>query len=218
MKSDSQLQHDVLHELRWDPRVGDVEIGIAVKDGVVTLSGYVDTYAQRTAAERAVQRVGGVRAVAEELKVRLPDNLERPDSDIAHQVARALSWHSEVPGDQVKARVENGWVWLEGQVDWEFQRQAAERAVRYLAGVRGVTSAVRIRKHATSRDVAKQIKTALHRGVEADARSIAIETRGGRVTLRGTVRSLAERKDAERAAWGTQGVTAVEDRLVVVTT
>ena len=216
MKSDSQLQHDVFQELHWDPQVRGTEIGIAVRDGVVTLSGFVDTYAQRTAAERAVQRVGGVRAVAEELEVRLPDNLERPDSDIAHQVARALGWNSEVPTDQVKARVENGWVWLEGEVDWEFQRQAAERTVRYLAGVRGVTNAVRHRKHATSRDVAKQIRTALHRGVEADARGIVIEASGGRVTLRGTVRSLAERRDAERAARGTQGVTAVEDRLVVV--
>ena len=214
-KTDTQLQRDVLDELKFDPRVKDAEIGVAVKDGVVTLSGFVASYAQRTAAERAVERVGGVRAIAEELKVKLPGALERSDTDIAHQTANALQWDIEVPEDKVKARVENGWVWLEGEVEWQYQRMAAERAVRYLTGVKGLTNLVRIKPRTSTYDVAKHIKQALHRSAEADAKGIEVETSGGRVTLKGTVRSFSERQDAERAAWATDGVTAVDDRLII---
>ena len=215
MKTDSQLQRDVLDELEWDPRVRNAEIGVSVKEGVVTLTGTVDSYAQRTCAERAVERVGGVRVVAEELKVRLPGVFQRTDTDIAHAVANALRWDVEVPDDKVKARVENGWVWLDGEVEWQYQRQAAERAVRYLTGVKGVTNAVLIKSRASTYDVATHIKDALRRSAEADAGRIHVETTDGRVTLTGSVRSFAERQDAERAAWAADGVTAVDDRLVV---
>lgn len=215
MKTDSQLQRDVLDELKWDPRVRDAEIGVAVKEGVVTLTGFVDSYAQRTCAERAVERVGGVRVVAEELKVKLPGAFQRNDTDIGHAVANALRWDIEVPDDKIKARIENGWVWLDGEVEWQFQRQAAERAVRYLTGVKGVTNAVRIKARASSYDVSKRIKEALHRTAESDSRKIEVEATGGHVTLTGTVRSFAERQDAERAAWAADGVTAVDDRIVV---
>jgi len=214
-KTDTQLQRDVLDELKFDPRVTEAEIGVAVKDGVVTLTGHVASYAQRTAAERAVERVGGVRAIAEDLHVKLPGSLERSDTDIAHQVANALQWDIEVPEDRITARVENGWVWLEGEVEWQYQRMAAERAVRYLTGVRGITNLVHIKPRTSQYDVAKHIKQALHRSAEADAKRIEVETADGRVTLKGTVRSVAERQDAERAAWGADGVTAVDDRLTI---
>ncbi|HET7458302.1 MAG TPA: BON domain-containing protein [Gemmatimonadaceae bacterium] len=217
MKTDSQLQRDVIDELTSDPRVGNAEIGVSVKDGVVTLTGFVDTYARKIAAEQAVERLGGVRAVAEDLKVRLPGAFERSDTDIAHQVANALRWDIEVPDDRLKARVENGWVWLEGQVEWQYQRMAAERAVRYLTGVKGVTNLVKIATRASTYDVSKRIKEALHRSVEEDAKKIQVETADGHVTLRGSVRSFAARQDAERAAWAAEGVTAVDDRIVVTT-
>ena len=153
MKTDSQLQRDVIDELKWDPRVREAEIGVAAKDGVVTLTGFVDSYAQRTCAERAVERVGGVRVIAEELKVRLPGAFQRTDTDVAHAVANAMRWDIEVPDERIKARVENGWVWLDGDVDWQYQRQAAERAVRYLTGVKGVTNAVRLTPRASTYDV-----------------------------------------------------------------
>lgn len=215
MKTDSQLQRDVIDELKWDPRVREAEIGVAAKDGVVTLTGFVDSYAQRTCAERAVERVGGVRVIAEELKVRLPGAFQRTDTDVAHAVANAMRWDIEVPDDRIKARVENGWVWLDGDVDWQYQRQAAERAVRYLTGVKGVTNAVRLTPRASAYDVTAKIKDALRRTAESDASKIHVDTKDGHVTLTGTVRSFAERADAERAAWAADGVTAVEDRLVV---
>jgi len=216
MKTDKQLQLDVMNEIRFDPRVKDAEIGVAAKDGVVTLSGNVDSYAKKIAAEQAAERVFGVRAVAEELEVKLPGMFARSDTDIAHQVANALRWDIEVPDDRIKARVENGWVWLEGDADWQYQRMAAERAVRYLTGVKGVTNTVKIKSRASTYDVAKHIKEALHRSAETDSRKIEVETTDGRVTLRGTVRSFAERQDAEHAAWAAEGVTAVEDRLIVM--
>jgi osmotically-inducible protein OsmY len=215
MKTDSQLQRDVLDELKFDPRVGDAEVGVAVRDGVVTLSGYVDSYARKIAAERAVERVGGVRAVAEELEVKLPGALARSDTDIAHQVASALRWDIEIPDNKLTARVEKGWVWLEGEAEWQYQRMAAERVVRYLTGVKGVTNLIKIRPRVSTYDVTKRIKEALHRSAEQDVKKIQVEAADGRVTLRGTVRSFAERQDAERAAWAAEGVMAVEDRLVV---
>ena len=214
-KTDTQLQRDILDELKFEPRVKDAEIGVAVKDGVVTLNGFVNSYAQRTAAERAVERVAGVQAVAEELKVKLPGSLERSDTDIAHQIVNSFHWDIEVPSDKIKARVERGWVWLEGEVDWQFQRMAAERAVRYLTGVRGITNTVKIRTRASAYDVSQHIKEALRRTTEEDLKKIQVEAANGRVTLKGTVRSFAERQDAERAAWATDGVTSVDDRLIV---
>lgn len=215
MKTDSQLQRDVFEELRWDPRIREAEIGIAVKDGVVTLSGFVDSYAQRNAAERAVERINGVKAVAEELQVRIPGSLHRSDTDIAHHAVAALEWDVEVPDDKIRVKVDNGRITLEGEADWQYQRLAAERAVRYLTGVKGVTNQIRIAPRVSSYDVSQRIKDALRRSAESDAQKIEVEAKDGRVTLRGSVHSWADRAEAERAAWGAQGVTEVDDRITV---
>ena len=154
MKSDSQIQRDVMDEIKWDPSIGVVEVGVAVKDGVITLSGQVDSYPKKLAVVRAAERVAGVRAIAEELKVRLPLSYQRTDIDIAHAVAQSLEWDIEIPDDTVKARVEDGWVWLDGQVEWPYQKQAAERAVRSLIGVKGLSNMLQVTKSSPSlRDV-----------------------------------------------------------------
>jgi osmotically-inducible protein OsmY len=215
MKTDMDLQKDVAAELKWEPRLKEDEIGIAVRDGVVTLTGSVPDYVQRRVAARAAERVSGVRAVAQELTVKVPDAFKRSDTDIAHHVVNALSWDIEVPGT-VKAKVEDGWITLEGQVDWQYQRNAAERAVRYLAGVKGVSNLVTIKAHASPYDVEKHIKAALHRSAEADSQKVHVSAIDGKVTLTGTVRSWPERADVERAAWSASGVTSVVDQLAVV--
>lgn len=216
MKSDKQLQIDIKEELRWEPRVRDDEIGIEVRDGVVTLMGTVPDFAQRVRAERAVERVAGVRAVAQELTVKVPNTHLRSDTDLAHQVVNTLAWDTEVPFQAVKAKVDDGWVTLEGEVDWQFQRNAPERAVRYLSGVKGVSNLLKVKAHASTYDVAQHITAALSRSAEADAKKIKVTATGGKVTLTGTVRSWPERADAQRAAWSATGVTEVDDRLAVV--
>jgi osmotically-inducible protein OsmY len=215
MKTDTQIRDDIFKELKWEPTVRDLEIGVAVKDGVATLSGNVRTFAQKYAADRAAERVAGVQVVADELNVKLTDAQERTDTEIAHAVANVMKWDTEVP-DNVKARVDNGWIWLEGDVDWQFQKEGAERAIRYLTGVRGVTNMIRITpKLATPSEVSKKIKEALVRGAQFDAERIEVETQDGKVTLRGTVSSYAERKEAERAAWSAPGVKEVVDKIAI---
>ena len=214
-KSDAQLQSDVQQELMWDPSVGRSEIGTACKNGVVTLSGQVDSYAQKYAAMRAAERVTGVRVVADELRVKVPFSFKRTDIEIAHAVAETLSWDVEVPDDRIKARVDEGWVWLDGDVEWEYQRSAAERAVRYLTGVRGVTNNLKLSARSWIPDVKSRIESALKRSAEADAGHITVEAANGSVTLSGRVRSWAARQEAERAAWSAPGVTLVKDELTV---
>jgi osmotically-inducible protein OsmY len=216
MKSNSELQQDVIDELRWDPSTRDCEIGVAARDGVVTLSGEVSSYAQKLAAEAAAERVAGVRALAEDLKVKLPSSMERSDTDLAHACLNALKWDVDVPEEGLHLKVENGWVTIEGSVGTHFQRQAAERAVRYLTGVKGIINHALVKVSGVSTsEVGRKIKAALHRSAELDASRIQVEAHDGRVTLRGTVRSWAERTDAERAAWSAPGVTAIDDQIVV---
>jgi osmotically-inducible protein OsmY len=214
-KSDVQVQRDVIDELRFDPRVAPAEIGVAAKNGVVTISGQVESFAKKYAAARAAERVSGVHALADELTVALPSAFKRTDTDVAHSVLTALRWDIEVPDDMVTARVAVGWVWLEGAVDWQFQIAAAEHAVRNLAGVRGVTNLLQLKQRASAADVKECIENALRRNAELDSKQISVAATDGRVTLRGHVRSLAEREDVERAAWSAPGVTAVEDELLV---
>jgi len=215
IKTDSKLQSDVIEELRWDPSVASEQVGVAAKNGVVTLSGQVGSYAMKVAAVRAAERVSGVRAIAEELKVVLPSSFMRTDTDLAHSVAAVLRWDVSVPDDKVKARVEDGWVWLDGEVDWQYESTAAERAIRNLTGVRGVSNMLHVKPRASAPDVKQHIQNALKRHAELDAREISVEALDGRVTLRGKVHSWAERQDAELAAWGAEGVSAVNDELVV---
>lgn len=215
MKNDSQLRADVIEELRWEPSVSEAEIGISVKSGVVTLSGSVDTYAQKYAAERALERVNGVRALAEDLHVKFPSSKERSDTDIAHAALSALDWNIDVPVG-ITLKIENGWVSLDGSVEWQYQKTAAERAVRYLNGVKGISNRISVTpKRVSTFEVSQKIEDALRRTAEVDASHISVEAAGGQVTLKGKVRSWAERSDAERAAWAAPGVTRADDRIAI---
>jgi osmotically-inducible protein OsmY len=216
MKTDLQLQRDVLDELKFEPSIREAEIGIAAKGGVVTLTGFVDSYAEKFSAERTAERVGGVKAVADEIKVKLPGSHQRSDTDIAHAVVNALRWDIQVPDDRIKATVEEGWIALDGEVEWQYQKWAAEGAVRNLTGVKGVSNLIAVKpKKASTYEVGQKIKDSMRRHAERDADKITIEAKDGRVTLRGTVNSFAERQDAERAAWQALGVTNVEDLIAV---
>jgi osmotically-inducible protein OsmY len=215
MRTDSELRTDVVAELSWDPSIREADIATAVKGGVVTLAGMVDTYAQRYAAERAVERVNGVKAIVNDLTVKLPGALERSDAELAHAAVNALRWNIQVPDERIQVKVANGWLTLEGEVEHYFQKEAAERAVRYLTGLKGMSSLITLRAMPTPTDVKQRIRTTLKRQAELDADQITVDTSGSRITLRGTVRSVAERRDAERAAWNAPGVTRVENDLTV---
>lgn len=215
MRTESELRTDIIAELTWDPSIRNEDIATAVKDGVVTLAGTVDTYAQRYAAERAVERVKGVRAIVNDLTVKLPGAMERSDADLAHAAVNALRWNTQVPDERIQVKVSNGWLTLEGELDRYYQRHAAEGAVRYLQGVKGVTSRITFRAVPTPGDIKQRIRESIKRQAEIDADHISVETSASRVTLRGTVRSIAERRDAERAAWNAPGVASVENDITV---
>jgi osmotically-inducible protein OsmY len=216
MKTDQQLQRDVLDELKFEPSIREAEIGVSAKGGVVTLTGFVDSYAEKFSAERTAERLEGVKAVADEIKVKLPGTHQRSDTDIGHAVVNALRWDIQVPDDRIKATIEDGWIALEGDVEWQYQKWAAEGAVRNLTGVKGVTNLIAVKpKKASTYEVGQKIKDSMRRHAERDADRITIEAKDGRVTLRGTVSSFAERQDAERAAWQALGVTNVEDLIAV---
>lgn len=214
--ADKDIQKDITDELAWEPSLRNDDIAVGVREGVVTLGGFVDSYADKSKAERVAGRVKGVKAVADELEVKLPTSSERADPDLARAALDALQWNISVPHDRIRLKVEKGWLTLEGQVDWYYQKQAAERAVRYLRGVRGVFNLITLSAQTTPRDVKKRIKDALHRGVEFDAERITVEVQGSKVILEGTVRSYAEMKDVSRAARNAPGITEVDNRLVVM--
>lgn len=215
MKADLQLQRDVAEELQWDPSINEKEIAVAAKDGVVTLRGTVGSYSEKFSAELAAERVTGVRALAQELTVQLPGEHIRDDADLAHAAANALNWDVQVPNDSITATVERGLVTLRGDVDWQYQKEAAGAAVRRLVGVKGVSNFIRLMPVVSTFNVQTKIESALKRSAEVEADRITVESRDGKVTLKGTVRSWSERRDAERAAWQAPGVREVDDRLVV---
>lgn len=220
MKTDSELQRDVMTELKWEPTIYAAEIGVAVKDGVVTLSGDVDTYGMKWAAERAVKRVSGVKGFAEEIKVSLPDPYKRSDEDIAVSVTNVLDWNFWIPHDRVKVIVEDGWVTLSGDVDWYYQKERAEDAVRHMIGISGVTNRITIKPPAPTVkafEVKNGIENALKRNARLlrDADKIKVETSGSKVILRGSVGSLADYEEAEYAAYCAAGVSEVENKLTV---
>jgi len=215
MKNDAQLQSDVQAELAWDPGVNAEGIAVAVRGGVVTLSGVVDTCLQKRAAELAVRRVSGARGLAIDLRVELPAGQRRSDADIAQATLHALDWHSLVPEDSVQVRVEDGWVTLTGEVDWSYQSASAEQCVQPLLGVRGVTNALRLRRRADPDQLRDEIAAAFARRAQRDASHIAIEVEGSVVTLTGKVHSLAEHDAAIGTALAARGVTRVVDRLQV---
>jgi osmotically-inducible protein OsmY len=214
-RTDAQIQSDVLAELRWEPRVQPNEVGVVVKNGVVTLTGWVDSYTKRWAAEEAAHRVRGVKAVANDLDVRLSSDVKRTDADIAQAVVRALEWDAFVSVDDLDVTVEKGWVTLKGEVEWQYQRQDAERVVRRLTGVTGVTNLIVVKPRVAASELKEKIEKALIRSVETDAKRINVEVDGDSVILTGTVKSWAERQEAERAAWAAPGVASVDNRITI---
>lgn len=223
MKSDTELQREVQEALNHDPNLLPADIGVSVHEGVVTLSGHVESYPEKWAAERAAYRVKGVRAVAEEIEVTLPGSRERTDAEIGDKVARVLEWDTWIPETDIDVRVEHGWVTLDGSVRWEYQRDAAERAVRYLTGVNGISNRITVSPNTAgprglspnASEVKQRILAALRHSADVNARQITVETRDGDVILRGAVRSWLERQDAERAAWDSPGVSRVEDLIEI---
>ena len=215
MRSDSDIKRDVEDELRWDPDIDPTDIAVNVNNGIVTLTGFVRSYMQKYQAEADAKRVAGVLAVVNDLEVRLPDVDERPDPDIARDAVERIKSELPYAWDKIRVLVRNGWITLEGEAEWNYQREHAEEAVRRVRGVRGITNNIEVKPRVTPVEIKRKIEEALRRAAEVDASRITVETNGGEVILRGTVRSWAEREQAERAAWWAPGVSKVDNRIVV---
>jgi osmotically-inducible protein OsmY len=218
MKTNEELRKDVMDEIKWDPELTHVatEIGVAAKDGTIVLSGCVNTFRKKAAAEKAAQRVSGVCVVASDIEVKIGPEGKKTDADIAAAVRNALRWNSAVNQDDVEVKVDNGWVYLEGKTQWDFQRNAIQRLVEDLVGVTGVSNNIAITsRSADSKEIRRKISEAFHRSATVDASSITSESNGSNVVLRGSVRSWAERNDAERVAFAAPGVLTVDNQIKI---
>ena len=215
MKTDAQLKQDIIAELTWDSAVNAAQIGVEVKDGTVTLAGHVDSYTEKWQAERAAQRVAGVKGLAVEIDVKLPGLSKRTDGDIARSAENVLEWTSWLPKDSIKVKAEKGWITLSGEVEWNYQRQSAKDAVRSLLGVIGVSDEITVKPQASIIGVKSEIEASLKRRARNDAQRISVDVRGGDVTLSGTVHSWSERELAASSAWSTPGVRKVVDNITI---
>jgi len=214
-RTDEEIATDVLSELKWDAELQPNEIGVSVKNGVVTLTGWVDSYLKKWTAEDIAHRVRGVTAVANDIDVRLPSSSERSDTDIAAAAARAIEWDTSIPDGAVKITVSKGWVTLNGDVEWQYQKEDAERVVRRLSGVKGVTNLITVKPRTTAIELKKKIEDALVRNAQIDADRITVDVIGSKAILKGTVRSWAERQEAERVAWSAPGIVSVDNQITI---
>ncbi len=213
--SDLTLRQEILDELEWEPSVDAAHIGVVVDQGIATLSGHVSSYTEKLAAERAVTRVKGVTAIAENIEIRYPAAKRTADDQIAKRVVDIINWQVSVPSDRIKVKVEKGWVTLSGEVDWHFQKADAEKSMRRLSGVMGIANLITLKPRVEAKDVKKRIEDALKRNAEIEAQNIRVYVQGGKVTLDGKVDSWAERQRVENTVWSAPGVLSVDDRLSV---
>jgi osmotically-inducible protein OsmY len=215
MRSDSDIRRDVEDELGWDPDIDPTDIAVNVNNGIVTLTGFVRSYMQKYQAETDAKRVAGVIGVVNDIEVRLPGVDERPDPEIARDAIAQIKSELPYSWDRIRVIVNRGWLTLEGEVEWNYQRERAEAAVRRIRGIKGITNSIEVKPRVAPTEIRRKIEEALRRAAEIDASRITVETNGGQVILRGTVRSWAERQEAERAAWAAAGVTKVENRIII---